>query len=133
MPSEKDSIEDKLARKAARVEKAAEDLRQLQSEALDLEEKYEASGHKYGVDFDVHTSLIGNFVVRKPDFAVAKKFSASEDKGPEEVIQFVAPCILFPEQQIARLAFQEHAGVAWRLAALLMKLYEADAGIKVGK
>lgn len=128
-----DKVAELLRRKAERAEKAEAELQALKMEALELEEKYETSGQRLGIDFAVLTTLVGNFVVRKPEFTVAKKFSDVETKGAEEVIQFVDPCVLFPPRESARAVFQEHAGVAWRLAACLMKLYEADAGIKAGK
>lgn len=120
-------------RKEERAKKAADELAKFEIEALELEEKHENQGLKFGVDFNVETTAIGNFVVKKPEFLVAKKFADAASKSVEEVVQFVAPCILFPEQMEARIAFQDHGGIAWRLAAVLMKLYEADVGTVRGK
>ncbi len=100
---------------------------------MELEEKYATAGQTKGVDFTIRTTLIGNFVVRKPDFVIAKKFGSVKDPGAEEVIQFVDPCTLFPPKEVARAMFQEHAGVAWRLCADIMKLHEADVGAVRGK
>jgi hypothetical protein len=122
-----------LARKAMRDAAAADAVEALQLEALELEEKYHDSGKKLGVDFAIITTLVGNFVVRNPDFIVAKKFADAETKSVEEVVQFVSPCTLFPETMTARAVFQEHAGIAWQCAAALMKLYQADIGQKQGK
>ncbi len=122
-----------LARKELRDAEAAAAIEALQLEALELEEKYHDSGKKLGIDFAVVTTLVGNFVVRNPDFIVAKKFADADTKSVEEVIQFVAPCTLFPEAMTARVAYQEHAGIAWQCAAALMKLYQADVGQKQGK
>lgn len=130
-PSSK--LETLRAAKEKRAEGRAKEFEKLEVEALELEEKYETSGLKFGVDFNVETTAIGNFVVRKPEFLVAKKFADAATKSVEEVTQFVAPCVIFPEQMEARMAFQEHGGIAWKLAAVLMKLYEADVGAVRGK
>ncbi len=120
-------------RKAKRDEVAAKALDALELEALELEEKYTEAGQVLGIDFAIHTTMVGNFAVRKPDFLVAKKFADAEKKSVEEVVQFVAPCVMFPEQMTARAVFLEHAGIAWALAKPIMQLYEADAGKKAGK
>ncbi len=129
--------DDKLAglrvRKAEREAVAAKALEDLEVEALEIEEKYELAGQRIDIDFAIVTTLVGNFAVRKPEFLTAKKFADAEKKSVEEVVNFVDPCVLFPERMAARVVFQEHAGVAWKLAAALMKLYEADAGQKRGK
>ncbi len=119
--------------KAKREAKRATELEALELEALNLEEKYETSGQKLGVDFAIHTSLVGNFVVRKPEFLVGKKFSDCKDKSTEDVVQFVSPCILFPETMTARGLLQEHGGLAWELAAHLLKLFGANANAVAGK
>ena len=127
------TLEELRARRAERDQKRQEERDALEAEALELEEKYETSGQRLHIDFDVVTTLVGNFVVRKPDFLVAKKFADAETKTVEDVIQFVAPCVLFPEQMIARGMFTEHGGIAYRLSLSLLKLYEADAGKQQGK
>lgn len=119
--------------KAKREEARKAESEALEVEALQLEEKFEASGKKLGVDFLVVTTLIGNFVVSNPDFIVAKKFADAKEKSVVEVIQFVAPCVIAPDQMIARSAFQEHGGIAWKLATACMKLHEADATDRLGK
>ncbi len=64
---------------------------------------------------------------------MAKKFADVDAKSVEDVIQFVAPCVLHPEPMVARPVFQEHAGVAWRLAAECMKLHAAEGDRRKGK
>ena len=127
------TLEELRARKADREAAAALAREALEIEALELEEKYVDAGKKLGVDFAVFTTLVGNFAVRNPDFLVAKRFADAESKSVEDVIQFVAPCVMFPEQMAARLVFQEHAGVAWALAKPIMQLHEADAGTRSKK
>ncbi len=130
---EESKLEALRRRKEERELAREKDLESLEVEALELEEKYEGEGKRRGVDYDVATFLIGNFVVRNPDFLLAKRFSDAESTSVEDVISFVVPHILFPAPEKARPVFQEHAGVAWRLAAVMMKLYEADAKVKRGK
>ena len=120
------SLEDKRARKAAREEARKAELDKLEEEALDLEEAWEAKGKKTGVDFEVVTTAVGNFLVTKPDMVTAKRFQDKEDQTTEDVFQFVSPCVAFPDQMVARATFQEHGGLTWVLAAKLMKLYQAS-------
>lgn len=126
-------LADLRARKALRDDTRKAEAERLEAEALELEEKYEDSGKRCGIDFAVVTTAVGNFVVRKPDFIVAKKFSDAKEKGVEEIIQFVSPCMLFPDTLAARAVFQEHGGIAWKLALALLKMYEADASDRMGK
>ncbi len=125
---------EELRRRAAEREAAREaELDVLEEEYNELTEKYIAAGKRSGVDFAVITTLVGNFVVRNPDYLVAKKFADADTKSVEDVIQFVAPCVLYPEQMIARGIFTEHAGVAWALAPELLALHAAGASKKRGK
>lgn len=126
-------VDELRARKAEREAKRAAEVETLEVEALELEEKHATQGMRHGVDFDVVTTLVGNFVVRKPEFLTAKKFNDAENKSVEEVVQFVAPCVLHPDQAVARAVFVEHGGVAYRLALSLLRMYEADIGKKAGK
>lgn len=121
------------ARKKEREEKAALEFEAIEIQALELEEKYVAEGKTLGVDFAVEITAIGAFAVRKPEFIVAKRFADAETKTVEDVVQFVSPCMLFPEQAQARSIFIEHGGIAYALAAKLMKMYQADASAKRGK
>ncbi len=127
------TLDELRAAKEKRDAARATMLEGLELEALQLEEKYESEGKRLGVDFLIETTLVGNFVVSKPEFIVAKKFADAETKSVEDVIQFVSPCVIFPETTAARKAFLDHAGIAWRLTVLLMKLYEANAGKVRGK
>lgn len=126
-------LADLRARKAERDDLRKSQLEALEAEALELEEKYEEAGKRCHVDFEVVTTLVGNFVVRNPDFIVAKKFSDTKEKGVEEVIHFVSPCMLYPDTMAAREMFKEHGGIAWKLALALLKMYEADASDRSGK
>lgn len=121
------------ARKAEREEADQRELDAIEAEALLLEEKYVAQGQKEGVDFSVVPTRKGNFVVRKPDFVVAKRFNDSKEKGAEEVIHFVMPCLIEPAAEKASQIFRDHGGVAYRLALACLKLYEADVGDRLGK
>ncbi len=128
-----DKLEALRRRKQEREEARAAELEALECAALELEEKYESDGKKRGVDFEIVTTLIGNFAVRNPDFLLAKKFSDVADASVEDVVQFVVPHVMFPAGEIVRPMFQEHGGVAWRLALALMKMYQAEEGTKRGK
>ena len=123
-------------KKEARDKARKEEMDLLVLEAEELEEKLESEGKKRGVDYDVLVTLVGVFAVRNPDFVVAKKFSdtPTEKKTVEDVVTFVAPCVCYPEEAMAaRAVFQSHAGVAWKLATLALKLHEADASERLGK
>ena len=84
-------LEELRARKAEREAAAANAAELVEVEALEQDEKLAASGQTNGVDYAVVTSLVGAFVVRKPDFLVAKKFNAAKDASIEDAIQFVVP------------------------------------------
>lgn len=128
-------LEELRAKKASR-----EEARRLAAEAqelaeLELEEKLIGEGlGDRGVDFEIVNTEIGLFAVKKPDFLVAKKFNAiSADKVTEEdVIQFVAPCII-GDQAAFRMAVAAHGGVASRLAIALRLMYEARRADQLGK
>ena len=126
-------LEELRARKAEREAAKQASLEALEIEALEQEEKLCAEGKKEGTDFKTHITTVGVFVVGKPAFLVAKKFAATDKPTVEDVIQFVGPCVLYPETMQARAVFQEHGGVAWALAGLCMKLYEAEAVARTGK
>jgi hypothetical protein len=128
-------LDELRARKAERVAKESERLEALELEALELEEKQIEQGLKEGVDFAVVTFAVGNFVVKKPDFIVAKQFVASADEvDVESAIKLVAPCVVFPEQMIARQVFEAHGGVALALAnEVIRRLYGAEVIARSGK
>lgn len=126
-------LEELRARKATREAARQAELEVFETQALELEEKWEERGGKAGVTFAVVTTAVGNFVVQKPEFLVGKKFSDAEKRTVEDVIAFVDPCVVHPEKLEARAAFQEHGGIAWTLANECMKLYQADVGAKRGK
>ncbi len=129
------TLEELRAWAAAEDDTAAKEAEALEFEAFTLRKKYHDSGKKIGVDFAIVTTLVGNFVVRNPEFLVAKKFAAvaAADTSVEDVIHFVSPCVLFPENATHRQIFQDHAGVAWRLAGACMKLHAAEADQRKGK
>lgn len=116
--------EAKAKREAAYKE--AEELRELQE--LELEEKYSAKLGVRGVDFEILNTAKGLFVVRKPDFTVAKKYNSipAAKQTDEDVWAFVTPHILEPHQDIARAVMQEHGGLAHRCAIALHNLYGAN-------
>lgn len=105
----------------------------LELERLELEESGEADGKQIGVDFDVVTTMVGNFVVKKPDFLTAKKFADKDKKSVEDVVAFVLPCITFPDRAALGTTFQEHGGISHRLAISLMRMYEASAVSRSGE
>lgn len=127
------SLEELRARKQEREKAREAELEKLEAEALELEEKELEKGLKQGIDFDVVTTLAGNFVVKKPEFLLAKQFAATEKPGAEEVMNFALPHVTFPERSAARGVVLENAGIAYKLTVALMRLYEADASKKAGK
>ncbi len=133
MTEAKMSIEELRANKIKRELARDKEFEAFEFEALQLEEKYETAGQRLGIDFSIVTTAIGNFAVRKPDFVIAKKFADNDKKGTEDIVNFVDPCVLFPERMQARAMFQEHAGIAWKLSGVVLKLYEADTGKRQGK
>ena len=121
------------ARKAARDAARDAEAESLETQALELEDKYETAGKRVGKDFAVVITSAGVFVVRAPEFVVGKRFSDVEKKTTEDVMQFASACVLHPEQGIARAVMQEHGGVAWKLAGACLQLYEASADARRGK
>lgn len=121
--------EGKAKREAARQL----ELDALEVEKLGLEEKYEAEGKRLGVDFEVVTTMVGNFVVNKPDFIAAKQFAAKDKPSVEDVTAFVLPSVVFPDRATMGAVFLEHGGIAYRLSVSLMHMYEAKAEDRAGK
>lgn len=125
---------------AARRRAEARDAEALKAaEALELErlllvEKFLAEGKEEHVEFEVVTTRIGNFVVVRPDFIVAKRFTDHKgDKGVEDVIKFVLPSIVVPNRGELGTTFQDHAGIAFTLSLALLKMFEAQADERAGK
>lgn len=134
MPQEKTRLELARERKEARdlEAKAAAEAQELA--LLELEEDCIAKYGKRGVDWEiVDAAPVALFVVVKPDFIVAKKFTAAEKKGEEEAIHFVLPSIKSPDTMSARQMFIEHGGLAWRCAHACLALYEVGGADKRGK
>jgi len=127
------SLEELRARKVARDEARAKAAEALEVEALTLEEKYESELGPRGVVFDVLTTDVGNFVIKRPEFIVAKRFMAADKRGDEEVAAFVGPCIVFPAPEVFRATVLLHGGIAWRLANVALELYEARRAKDAGK
>lgn len=106
--------------------KEQEEIRELQE--LELEEKYSMKLGVRGVDFEILNTPKGLFVVRKPDFTVAKKYNSipAAKQTDEDVWAFVTPHIVEPQQDVARAVMQEHGGLAYRCAVALHNLYGAN-------
>jgi hypothetical protein len=104
---------------------AGDEARELAE--LELEEKYIAKLGVRGVDFDILSTAKGLFVLRKPDFTVAKKYNSipSAKSTDEDVWNFVTPHIVEPESTTARALMQEHGGIAHRAAIALLNMYGA--------
>ena len=134
MPPEETKLEAARRRKAERdaLEKEAAEAHELS--VLELEEDCITKYGKRGVDFEiVDAAPVGVFVVTPPDFVVAKRFNAAKEKGEEEVIQFVMPCLRAPDAATIRSAFMKHGGLAWRCALAALALYEVGGADKRGK
>jgi hypothetical protein len=116
------------AAKAKREEalKAAELKRER--EELELDEKYSSKLGLRGVDFEIINTAKGLFVVRKPDFTVAKKYNSIplNKQTEEDVWNYVIPHLLEPQSDLARAIMQEHGGIVHRCAIALHNLYGAN-------
>lgn len=113
----------KAAREAAEAEK--EELREL--EELQLEDDFSTKLGKRGVDFEIVNTVKGCFVLKKPDFVTAKRFTSVENRTDEDVIGFVSPCVVHPDTTAFRSVIVEHGGIAYRCASALLTMYEARA------
>lgn len=127
------SLAELQSRKAARetARKAAQEA--LVKQELELDEKYSEKLGARGVDFEIVTTAIGNFVIHKPEFVVAKRFNSVEKQSDEDVVQFACACVAFPDVGTCRTMFMTHGGVAWRCSNAAMKLYAAEGEGRVGK
>lgn len=126
-------IEELKKRKAEREEKLRQEAEARELEELELEDKLSSEIGVRGKDFEIINTDIGLFAVKKPDFVVAKRFNAAETKGEEEIIQFVRPCLLFPDATRALAQFQAHAGAASRCCLALIAMHEAAGVARAGK
>lgn len=124
MPEEKSKLEVLRERKAARekARKEEEDAREILE--LEAEELHEEKTGRRGVDFQIVNTEVGLFVLRKPEFTVAKKFFAAKDRTVEDVVQFVMPCLLSP-REVFTAAMADHGGIVDRCAMALFDMYEA--------
>src|ERR1700690_3428208 len=82
----------------------------------ELDMKYSAKLGKRGVDFEKINTVKGVFVLRKPDWTVAKKYNSipAAKQTDEDVWYYVIPHIVEPDSNVARAVMQEHGGVAYR-------------------
>lgn len=131
-----DSLEVLRARKVAREEMRVAAALKREEEELILEEELEKKlAGPRGIAFDIINTEVGLFAVRKPEFVVAKRFNSipAEKRHDEEVIQFVTPCVVFPDAAAFRMVIQEHGGIAWRCALSLLSMYEAKVTERLGK
>lgn len=140
MAVEQESIDDKLARLEA--EKAKRDEEKLDAPAKlrkieehELEAKYTEELGPRGVDFEIVRTTRGCFVVTPGDFLAHKRFNAKakKDVSEEDVIALVLPALQHPTRDVAALAFRERAGIAWKCAAAMRSLYEAEEVDRGGK
>jgi hypothetical protein len=115
-------------------EKAEEEAAaKLRAEARRLAKAQVDKGGRRGVDFEVVTTLLGNFVIKKPDFLTAKRFIDKEGAVVEDVVAFVMPSIVFPDRAGIGGLFQTHAGIAHKLTAPLLRMFAAEKDTKAGK
>jgi hypothetical protein len=86
-------------------------------------------------DYDVLTCALGNCVLKKPDYIVARKFNAvpMDKKTEEDVIAFVLPSVVHPPRQVMAEWFKEHAGICWDMALSLLNMYSAKVVDRQGK
>ena len=114
--------------------KAEADARLEKEGELDM--KYSAKLGTRGVDFEIVNTAKGLFVLRKPEWTVAKKYNSIpvDKQTDEDVWNYVIPHIVEPDSNVARAVMQEHGGVAYRCAGALHSLYGARGpGDRTGK
>lgn len=134
MPKEETKLEALRRRKEEREAADKKEGEAREVALLELEEDCIAKYGKRGVDFEiVDAAPVALFVVTPPEFVVAKRFNAAKDKGEEEVIQFVMPCLRAPDATLTRTLFMKHGGLAWRCALAALALYEVGGADKRGK
>jgi hypothetical protein len=128
-----DRMAELLQRRAAREDAAAKAREARALEALELEDKFASEGKEPGVDFEVVTTTVGNFVVGNPDFIVAKQYLDKKTQTIEDTVRFVTPCILHPNRAEMGTVFQAHGGVAWHLAAACLRMHHGSEREQGGK
>jgi hypothetical protein len=116
--------------------KLKEDAEKRLEHEADLDMKYSAKLGVRGIDFEIVNTAKGVFVLRKPDWTVAKKYNSipADKQTDEDVWNYVVPHIVEPDVNVARAVMQEHGGVAYRCAGALHSLYGARGpGDRTGK
>lgn len=142
-----DSLEARLeaarARKATRLEKeAAEEAQRAKHEELEeleLEERFNQDLGKRGVDYEiVRTAVDGCIVVKRGPAVLYKTFMQRMGKTdntptPEDVHNYVGPCIVHPDKATFNKITGERPQVAVRCANALMDLHGAKGAADQGK
>ena len=74
-------------------------------------------------------------MVTPGDFLAHKRFNSKvkKDVSEEDVIGLVLPALKHPVRDVAVIAFRERAGIAWKCAAAMRSLYEAEEVSRTGK
>lgn len=117
----------------ARAAKAQEAREALELEGYQLVERFEGQGLRKGLDFDVLVTEIACFVVRKPDYIVAKQFLEKASTTIEDTMRFIEPCIAHPDVAAFRAYCLAHGGLVARCTHVALSLYEAKRVAIEGK
>jgi hypothetical protein len=137
IPTPSLSVEEKIAalraKKADRETARAAEAKARELEALELEERFESELGPRGVAFELVETEVGNFVVARPDYLVAKSFLDKDERSSEDTSAFVAPCIRFPAQADYRVVTQSHGGIVHRCCLAALAMYEAKRATVSGK
>lgn len=115
---------------AERDEKLKADEAARAEQEAELDMRYTAKLGTRGVDFEIVNTIKGIFVLRKPDWTVAKKYNSipADKQTDEDVSAYVHPHILEPASNVARAIMQEHGGITYRCAGALHSMYGGRGG-----
>lgn len=121
--------------KHARDKLAAERDQDAELAELDADAKFSAEGLIRGHDFEIvrvqATSDI--IVVKRGAGLLFERFSHSPVTTQKTVLEYVVPCVAFPEISKAKAMFDDFPGLVNRCAIALSALYGADTKAKTGK
>lgn len=131
--SKADKLERLRAWRAQQEAIAVDHDNDLEIAELELAQKYTEMGQKRGVDFDVCVCDKGAIVVKRPDYVVAKKYMATDDKTIEDTVHFVRACVGEESKKLFEDLIQSHSGVAWACAVAALKMNAATRVVTRGK
>lgn len=120
--------------KDARDKVAAERETDFELAELEADSKFSSDGLVRGFDFEiVRAARAGEVIVVQRNAGILfERFSHSQ-MTQKQTLEFVVPCVVFPEPAVAKSIFDDFPGVANRCAIALSALYGANLKAKSGK